>query len=156
MDTIRDLTDAEMNDVLDCQLYGHLACTLPDGRPYVVPITFVHEGGFLYAFTNKGQKLDALRQNPSVCFQTELHINEGVWKSVIVWGAFEELSGTNEINASMLIFSRLDRAQGMGISPLYQPPAQQIAAGAAHPPSANAVFYRIRMTQKTGRHVQYD
>lgn len=156
MDTIRDLTDAEMNDVLEHQLYGHLACILPDGRPYVVPVTFVHDDEYIYGFSSAGQKIDALRQNPSVCFQTELLINEGVWKSVIAWGAFEELSGTNEIHASMLIFSRLDRAQGMGISPLYQPPAQQNAAGVARPPSANAVFYRIRITEKTGRHVQYD
>lgn len=153
----RTLSDTEMEEVLQRQLYGHLGCTLPDGKVYVVPITYAYHDGALYAFSREGQKIDALRRNPSVCFQTEQFLHEGLWRSVIVWGTYEELSGNEQLHAAKMLFERLDREQGTATSPLYQPPAHTLLAGASRTwEEEDAIFYRLRIAQKTGKQVHYE
>ncbi len=131
-----------------------MGCTLPDGRTYVVPITFAYADGAIYSFSYPGQKIDAMIRNPSVCFQTEQFVHEGVWKSVIVWGTFEHLSHKQQLGAMKAIFDRLEREEGRAMSPLYQPPPGILAASVPHSLENQAVFYRIRLTEKTGRQVQ--
>ena len=153
----RDLTGAEIDDVLQSQIYGHLACTLPDHRIYVVPITFAYHHEAIYCFSFHGLKIDTLRKSPFACFQTEQFLHENIWRSVICWGTYEEISHAEQLSAAKIIFKRLEREQGMALSPLYQPPARALL-----PPvemamkEKEAIFYRIRIEQKTGKHVQYD
>jgi uncharacterized protein len=153
----QELTDEESDDVLRRQLYGHLGCTLPNSRVLVVPVTYAYHDGAILSFSYPGQKIDALRRNPSVCFQVEECLYEGTWRSVIVWGTYEELSGDKQLVAVKTLFASLRRDHGIPLSPLYKP-----AARAAHQSASAAqgdtepVFYRIRIEQKTGRHIQYD
>jgi len=46
---------------------------LADGdRPYVVPVNFVSSGGCLYLHSaSEGRKIEILRQNNQICFETE-------------------------------------------------------------------------------------
>jgi len=141
-----DLTDPEIDDVLQRQLYGHLGCTLPDSRVYVVPITFAYQDEAIYSFSFPGLKIDALRRSPSACFQTEQFLHEGTWRSVILWGAYEELSEDEQLSAAKLIFTRLEREQGTAMSPLYQPPAHALFQSASRAmKEEEAIFYRIRI-----------
>lgn len=148
MGLTHDLSEADMNDLLAGGIYGHLGCLLPDGRVYVVPVTYAYHDGHVYGFTTEGQKVEAMRAHPSVCIQVESPLTEGVWNSVIAWGEYEELSGKNRASAIQIISRRLDAAHGEGISPLYRSPDD---IGGKH-----AVLYRIRIERKTGKHVQYD
>lgn len=152
-----DLSNTEIDDLLQRQLYGHLGCTLPDHRVYVVPITYAYHDGVMYSFSHHGQKIDALRKNPSVCFQTEEFLHEGACRSVIAWGTYEELTGDQQLAGAKIFFDRLEREQGKALSPLYQPPASALFPAVSQAvKKKESIFYRIRIEQKTGKHIQYD
>jgi hypothetical protein len=76
---------------------------------------------------------------------------------VIAWGTYDELEGKEELKAAKIFFDRLDHEHGTPISPLYQPPIGALFDSVSRAVRENeAIFYRIRIEQKTGRHVQYD
>ncbi len=102
----RELTEDQVNSILLSQAYGRLACT--DGNtPYIVPITYAYDGKFIYGQTNEGTKLAMMRKNPSVCFEVDRMTDMKNWKSVIVYGRFEELKGQMEEEARDKFFGKL-------------------------------------------------
>lgn len=85
-----DLTNAECEEMLSQNYYGHLGCV--DGEePYVVPITYLYKDGFMYGFSTTGHKLDLLRKNSRMCIQVDHVVSGDEWQSVICWGFFEEV-----------------------------------------------------------------
>ena len=54
--------------VVDSCPYGVLSMTLPEGRPYAVPLSIVREGDFIYFHSAlEGLKNETLLKNPQVC-----------------------------------------------------------------------------------------
>ena len=103
---IRELTGDQVNSILLSQAFGRLACT--DGStPYIVPITYTYDGKYIYGQTNEGTKLELMRKNPAVCFEVDRMTDMRNWKSVIVYGKFEELKGEAEEQARSKFFGRL-------------------------------------------------
>lgn len=50
---------------------GHMATVGESGLPYVVPVHFVFDGEHIYFHgLSEGKKLDHIRVNPAVCFET--------------------------------------------------------------------------------------
>ena len=89
---IGKLSEQQINNLLTSQAVGRLACT--DGKlPYIVPVTYVFDGTYIYGQTREGMKLDMLRKNPEVCFQVDVMTDMHHWQSVQVRGVFEELQG---------------------------------------------------------------
>src|SRR4029079_8444947 len=68
---------------------GRLGCSF-ENQPYVVPINFAYDSGYLYVFSTFGQKVKWMRANPKVCVQTDQIEDQGDWISVIVNGQYEE------------------------------------------------------------------
>lgn len=121
---------------------GRLACS-KDGQPYLVPITFVKEGGYLYGFSLEGQKVEWMRENPKVCVQVDEFANAREWKSVIVYGKFEELPDR--------IGSKIQRERAWGLLSRHAEwwePGGLKPAGVAPTPH---LFYRIQIEELTGR-----
>jgi len=46
-------------------------------------------------------KIDMMRKNPEVCFQTDMIENLSDWESVIAWGRFEEITDLLEKQLAM-------------------------------------------------------
>jgi nitroimidazol reductase NimA-like FMN-containing flavoprotein (pyridoxamine 5'-phosphate oxidase superfamily) len=44
----------------------------------------------------QGRKVEMMRQNNEVCFEVDEIYDMSNWKSVVAWGAFEELKGSHE------------------------------------------------------------
>lgn len=86
---ISRLTKGDCIEVIKANRLAHLACAR-EGQPYVVPIYYAYAEPYAYSFTMPGQKLDWMRGNPSVCLQVDDR-TQGVWRSVLVTGRFEEL-----------------------------------------------------------------
>ncbi len=78
-------------ELLERATIGRLAC-VKDDQPYVVPLSFVYNGVYLYSFTTAGQKIDYMRLNPRVCVEFDEISSTNKWQSVIVIGRFEELT----------------------------------------------------------------
>ena len=58
----------EMEQILREEVIGYLGLA-GDGQPYVVPLNFAYGAGkILFHCALAGQKLDAIRRNPRVCF----------------------------------------------------------------------------------------
>src|SRR5262245_46955090 len=87
---VKELTEHECAAILATSKVGHLACAR-DNRPYVVPVTFAFADNHIYSFSLSGQKIEWMRQNAEVCLQVDDFKEGGGWKSVVVYGAFEEL-----------------------------------------------------------------
>jgi nitroimidazol reductase NimA-like FMN-containing flavoprotein (pyridoxamine 5'-phosphate oxidase superfamily) len=58
----------EMEQILREEVLGYLGLSA-DGQPYVVPLNYAYQAGkILFHCALEGQKLDAIRRNPRVCF----------------------------------------------------------------------------------------
>jgi uncharacterized protein len=90
---INELTAEESSAFLERTSIGRLGCSF-ENQPYVVPIYFAYDNGYLYVFTTFGQKMKWMRVNPKVCVQADEIDGQSKWVSVIVNGEFEELSET--------------------------------------------------------------
>lgn len=87
---IHDMSRQEIADMLTTINIGYLACSV-DNKPYVVPLRFVHSGGYLYSLTSEGKKMDLMRENPNVCINFSDAHGTNKWRSLIISGIFEEI-----------------------------------------------------------------
>lgn len=85
------LTTIEIEAVLHEGIVGRLGCH-SGGITYVVPVSYAYDGIYLYGRSMEGMKIDFMRTNPKVCFEVDHMENMANWKSVILWGDYEELA----------------------------------------------------------------
>ena len=83
-----------------------IACCNQD-KPYLVQVTFAYNGEFLYGQSMPGTKLNILRINPNVCIQVDIINSMSNWKSVLVFGKFEELQDKEAETARELLYSKI-------------------------------------------------
>ena len=92
---VEELSDAEINEILDRVGYGHLACSR-DNQPYVVPVHYAYAGGKVFIYTTEGKKFEIIKINPSICLQVEEVTDNQNWQSVIVDGIAEQITDKDE------------------------------------------------------------
>ena len=92
--------------ILSSQVLGRLACT-DSNTPYIIPVSYVYDGAYIYAQTNEGMKLNIMRKNPNVCFEVDIVNSFRNWESVIVYGKFEELKNEAADRAREILFGRI-------------------------------------------------
>ena len=141
------LNAEEIEEVLSKQLIGRIGCHA-DNITYVVPLSYTYDGKFIYARTFEGRKVDLMRKNPHVCFQVDTMDNMANWKSVIVWGVYEEL--TEEVarrEALELLNKRklpLISSETTHLSPVWPFMPDDIK-------TIEGLVFRIRVGEKSGR-----
>jgi nitroimidazol reductase NimA-like FMN-containing flavoprotein (pyridoxamine 5'-phosphate oxidase superfamily) len=142
------LNSRQIDQVLRSEVVGHLGC-FHEGRVYVVPVSYVYDGEYIYGHAADGMKLRMMRANPQVCFQVDHIENLTAWVSVIVWGAFEELADDAEKEAMRLF---LDRMEPLQVSETALSPHRAPAGVPALDLQGQLmVFYRIKVTERSGR-----
>ena len=87
-----DLDKDQIDDFLKSELIGRIGC-FDDNRVFVVPVTYAYDNGYIYGHTKDGLKIQMMRKNPNVCFEVDWMKDMSNWKSVILYGTFEELKG---------------------------------------------------------------
>jgi hypothetical protein len=87
---INEMTEKECGAFLESAWLGRLGCSL-DNQPYVVPVYFAYEPGYIYVLSTFGRKIEWMRANPKVCLEVEEIANESQWMSVIASGCYQEL-----------------------------------------------------------------
>jgi len=139
---IRPLADEEIERLLRAEVVGRIGCSAA-GRTYVVPVSYVFQGGALYAHSRDGLKIQLMRQNPEVSFEVD-HVEDlANWRSAICWGAYEELSGTDAQYGLRVLREALRRRLPRNVEH-GQHPAEE-SAGAA------PVVFRINVREMSGR-----
>lgn len=147
---IGKLNNEQIEELLRQNLLGRIGCN--DGsKTYVVPVTYVYDGKFIIAHSVMGMKIDMMRKNPQVCFEVDEVKSFTNWKSVIVWGEYQELQDEMERYYAMKLF--VDKMIHMKISETAVLP--QNTEQRVHPRSPGhirPVVYRIVITERTGRY----
>jgi len=144
---IRDLNETEIKNILTSQVFGRLACT--NGlNPYIVPLTYVYDGEYIYGQTIKGKKLSILRKNPNVCFEVDVQTDMFNWSSVLVFGKFEELKDEAADKARAKLFnSAFTLLTGSAV----HKHEHETVAGIDDSSRKKPVMYRIKIKKITGR-----
>lgn len=152
---IGDLNVHQIEQVLKSEVIGHLGCHTGE-RTYVVPVSYVYRDGNLYGHSGLGMKIEMMRENPQVCFQVEQIDDLANWRSVILWGMFEELDGEETEQVTQMLVERL--------TPLIPPesgshphPWNEHGGSSEHilhRASRHGLLYRIRISEMTGRYEQ--
>ncbi len=141
------LNEIQISNILDSQVLGRLACT--DGKqPYVVPVTYTYDGKYIYGQSNEGQKIKILRKNPNVCFEVDTMIDMRNWKSVIVYGKFEELKDKEAEKAREIL---LNRVFPLMTSSTIHSFGHEVSDEVDDSTRVKYVMYRIKIKKITGR-----
>lgn len=88
------MTPEEIRAFLDWEGTGRLGAIDAEGRPYVVPLSFVHDGGAVYYhwFSEDGRKTRALQRHRQVCFEADWATRDQLsYRSVIADGEVDEI-----------------------------------------------------------------
>jgi nitroimidazol reductase NimA-like FMN-containing flavoprotein (pyridoxamine 5'-phosphate oxidase superfamily) len=121
---------------------------------YIVPISYAYDGERLYGRTYEGLKIQLMRKNPKVCFQTDTMENMANWKSVIAWGKFKELIESDERNAAVekLLQRKISgiASKTVQLSPLWPFSSKETID------KLDGIVFSIRLDNKTGRFEKSD
>jgi len=142
------LTEEQIDHVLHGQILGRIGCCA-NNRIYIVPVTYVYRQGYIYAHSKEGQKVQMMRNNPNVCFQVDAMENMTNWRSVIVWGEYEELKTAKEQKEGVKIMT--DRLAPFVTSETVRPSQGSSRAPEIVEKGFRAVVYRVKVLEKTGR-----
>ena len=147
-----ELNDSEIKWMLSRYFIGRIGCHA-NGKTYVVPISYAFDGAYIYCHTQEGMKLNMMRENPEVCFEVDAMENRVIWKSIIVWGRFEEIADPVErSNALRVLLNR--------VFPFIISKKMKLGADWPFPPddlnNIKGVVFRIRIEEMTGRFEEYD
>ncbi|MBI1767176.1 MAG: pyridoxamine 5'-phosphate oxidase family protein [Bacteroidetes bacterium] len=144
---IGELTSDQIDQVMFRQIIGRIGCS-DAGKLYVVPIAFAFDGNYIYAHSKEGKKIKMMRKNPEVCFQVDVIDNMAHWRSVILWGRYQELKSERERQRAMkLLMDRIGALQtGETSHSKEYSQAPQIVEK-----KKRAITFRIEVQEKTGR-----
>ena len=134
---VRAMSPDEARQFLESHNWGML-CTVSEGEPYAVPVSFGFDGHYLYIATGPGRKAHNVDENRSVCLTVADVQNGDSWRTVVVSGKAEWLENTSAKLRALNILRR-DRMEGALPSPT------ELAR------IARSRVFRIVPTESTGR-----
>lgn len=139
------LTKDQIDHILRSQIIGRIGCNAY-GKTYIVPVAFVFDGKHIYAHSKEGMKIRMMRENPNVCFQIDIIENMVNWRSVIIWGKYEELKSTSlQLKAFKLLKDRF--------TPFVTSESVKPSQGTESvEKQLRAVLFRILVTEQSGQY----
>jgi uncharacterized protein len=113
LDHRRSMNEEGIRELLAKAEVGHIATIDAAGMPYVVPVHFVFDGEHIYFHgLSQGKKLDHIRSNPSVCFETyellQIGLNEK--NPCDSWTYYRSVVATG---TARILESREDKTRGL-------------------------------------------
>ena len=148
---IGHLSQVEIEDLLRNQVVGRLGCQ-EDDLIYIVPMSYAYDGDNIYCHSYEGKKVKLMRKNPKVCFQVDEMKDMANWKSVIVWGEFEELKDEDEKDQALkMLLERVLPLVSSVTTHLGETWPFSVANGAELNRIPGVVF-RISPREKTGKY----
>jgi uncharacterized protein len=142
------LTESQMISVLQNNIIGRIGCN--DGeRTYVVPVSYLFDGKNIIAHSQEGLKIHMMRRHPEVCFEVDEMKSFTDWRSVILWGRYEEICDEKEKMEAMDAF--VHRMLRLKISETAQSPENSPVRFHPRTGKLRTVVYRIVIEKMTGK-----
>jgi hypothetical protein len=133
---IEPLGKEDARALLKAHQIGRLGCNANQG-PYVLPINYLYTGEDLYMHSLPGLKIRAMREQPQICLQVDEIQDDYNWRSVIVFGEYEEITAKEEREKILqAMFERF---------PHLTPVESRMKQG-----KEEAVVFRLRINRITG------
>lgn len=132
------LREEQATKLLAAGNIGRLGCIV-NGEPYVVPISYYYEEGFIYSHSLPGLKTSALEKNPRACLQVDQVESEISWLSALAFGTYEEITSPRQ--RSIVLNKLLARF------PKLTPVESEIASDAG---VQTVIVFRIKVERITG------
>ncbi len=143
-----DLTKDQCFQVLHASEIGRLGC-YASRKMYIVPVAYVFDGENIYIHSKEGLKVEMMRKNQDVCFQVDRIESMVNWRSVIVWGKFQELKTRSQQSIAMKFLR--DRLGPLRLSEAVRPPKGFSEPGNVSKP-VRAVAFRIAIKDISGKY----
>ncbi|HWA33243.1 MAG TPA: pyridoxamine 5'-phosphate oxidase family protein [Cyclobacteriaceae bacterium] len=142
------LTASQIDDLLREQKVGRIGCC-DKGKPYVVPVIFARSGHYIYCQSREGRKIRTLRANPEICFQVDVIQDLANWRSVTVFGRYEEMKTPKQQEEVHLImherFAPIRTGEQISHRPKDSRPPEVVEK------QPKAVYFRFRILEQSGR-----
>ncbi len=146
---IENLNDQEIEKVLINNYIGRIGCC-DDETPHVIPTTYYYDPKTksIISHTREGMKTKIFRKHPRICLEVEEIENLNNWKSVVVYGVYEELTGITARNALHAFVentkTKINLDQSTNVSYVSE------ISHSTHPDN-QAIVYRINPTRVAGK-----
>jgi nitroimidazol reductase NimA-like FMN-containing flavoprotein (pyridoxamine 5'-phosphate oxidase superfamily) len=89
------LNEEQIIAVLKENALGRIGCS--DGKQsYIVPVNYYFDGNAIVVHSEVGKKIKMMRQNPNVCFEVDEMTDFTNWRSVIIFGRYQEIEDEEE------------------------------------------------------------
>ena len=141
------LTGIEIEALIHREFIGRIGCHAEDVT-YVVPISYVYDGEYVYGHSFEGMKVNMMRKNPKLCFEVDDMHNMANWQSVIITGAFHELKGKEAGKARDYLF---EHVLPLMTSSTIHPHEHQVTGKIDDSNRIKPVMYKIKIKEKSGR-----
>lgn len=136
---IGSLDAREKEQVLRTETLGRLG-VYGGGSVHVFPVSYGYDGKDIYLQSRNGAKIAHLRAHPDACLEVEQITSPTVWRTVIAYGAYEEITEPVARRRALALIA----AQGN------QPHPPSMAAGAGD--GCEPVVYCLRLYDVQGRY----
>jgi len=141
----KELDQESSLELLKNSTFGRLACSL-ENQPYIVPFNFAFDTKeHIYGFSTLGQKILWMRKNPRVCVEVEDITSPNDWTTLVIFGEYEELSGSSELVKLRDYAHELLSSRPMWWKPAYL--AGAFREGVEEEP----VYFRIKIGKVSGK-----
>jgi hypothetical protein len=144
---IGQLNRFQIDNFLRTEVIGRIGCSFK-GQTYVVPVTYIYDGQYIYAHTREGLKVTMMRGNPVVCFEVDHVHNMANWQSVIVFGEYQEMKGKK---AEEIVQSIASRVHPFSTSETAVPRHALDRPHARAGAEFDLVVFRIKINEVTGK-----
>jgi nitroimidazol reductase NimA-like FMN-containing flavoprotein (pyridoxamine 5'-phosphate oxidase superfamily) len=141
---IHDMSRQMSIDFLGDTRIGHLACS-HGTQSYVTPFSYAYHENFIYSFATVGRKVEWMRANPLVCVEVERIVNREEWRTVVIFGRFQELHNSRELPDLREFAHSLLSREGRWWEPGY---AKTLHWGVER--KLEAIYFRISIEEITG------
>jgi len=142
---IQDMSKEMSVNLLKDVQFGRIACAR-GSQPYVTPFSFSHYRGSLYSFANVGKRIEWMRANPLVCVEVEDIVTRSEWRTVVIFGQYQELSDTPVFSEARALAHKLLSATASWWEPSF---AKILHGGTAH--ASEPIYFRISIDEMSGR-----
>lgn len=141
---LKEMTRSECLALISASRLARLACCRND-QPYVVPIYYALDGNCLFSFSMPGQKIDWMRENPHVSVGIDdISVGHG-WKSVVIYGRYQEFPDTKQWHHQRIhAWSLLEQHKYWWEPGALKSKPQALASTSPH------LFYGIAIVELTG------